>query len=86
MDIFLTKTNDARGKLYAVNKDYLNKIDSESGKYLMDTTSINSEFYDYGPSFYGENIVFTSSRSEGNLYAKIHDWTKQNFTDLFIAL
>ena len=85
MDIFLTKTNDARGKLYAVNKDYLNKIDSESGKYLMDTTSINSEFYDYGPSFYGENIVFTSSRSEGNLYAKIHDWTKQNFTDLFIA-
>ena len=85
MDIFLTKTNDARGKLYAENKDYLNKIDSESGKYLMDTTSINSEFYDYGPSFYGENIVFTSSRSEGNLYAKIHDWTKQNFTDLFIA-
>ena len=85
MDIFLTKTNDARGKLYAENKDYLNKIDSESGKYLMDTTSINSEFYDYGPSFYEENIVFTSSRSEGNLYAKIHDWTKQNFTDLFIA-
>ena len=85
MDIFLTKTNDARGKLYAENKDYLNKIDSESGKYLMDTTSINSEFYDYGPSFYGENIVLTSSRSEGNLYAKIHDWTKQNFTDLFIA-
>ena len=85
MDIFLTKTNDARGKLYAANKDYLNKIDSESGKYLMDTTSINSEFYDYGPSFYGENIVLTSSRSEGNLYAKIHDWTKQNFTDLFIA-
>lgn len=85
MDIFLSKTNDARGKLYAENKDYLNKIDSESGKYLMDTTSINSEFYDYGPSFYGENIVLTSSRSEGNLYAKIHDWTKQNFTDLFIA-
>lgn len=85
MDIFLTKTNDARGKLYAENKNYLNKIDSESGKYLMDTTSINSEFYDYGPSFYEENIVFTSSRSEGNLYAKIHDWTKQNFTDLFIA-
>lgn len=85
MDIFLTKTNDTRGKLYAENKDYLNKIDSESGKYLMDTTSINSEFYDYGPSFYGENIVLTSSRSEGNLYAKIHDWTKQNFTDLFIA-
>ena len=85
MDIFLTKTNDTRGKLYAEKKDYLIKIDSVSGKYLMDTTSINSEFYDYGPSFYEENIVFTSSRSEGNLYAKIHDWTKQNFTDLFIA-
>ena len=85
MELFNQKTNDSRGKLYAENKDYLSDIEAVSGKYTMDKTDINSEFYDYGPSFFGKQIVFTSSRSEGNQYSKIHDWTKQNFTDFFVT-
>ena len=63
---------------------YLKDIEAITPKYKINKTDINSEFYDYGPSFFGNQIVFTSSRSEGNLYSKIHDWTKQNFTDLFV--
>ena len=85
MELFNQKTNDSRGKLYAENKDYLKDIDAVSGKYTMDKTDVNSEFYDYGPVFFGNQVVFTSSRSEGNQYSKIHDWTKQNFTDLFVV-
>ena len=85
MELFAQKTDDSRGKLFEENKNYLKKIEANSGKYTMDKTDVNSEFYDYGPSFFGKQIVFTSSRSEGNLYSKIHDWTKQNFTDLFVA-
>ena len=85
MELFAQKTNDTRAKLFQENKDYLSDIDAVSGKYTMDKTDINSEFYDYGPTFFGKQIVFTSSRSEGNQYSKIHDWTKQNFTDLFVA-
>ena len=85
MELFAQKTNDTRAKLFQENKDYLTDIDAVSGKYTMDKTDINSEFYDYGPTFFGKQIVFTSSRSEGNQYSKIHDWTKQNFTDLFVA-
>ena len=85
MELFAQKTDDSRGKLFEENKNYLKNIEANSGKYTMDKTAINSEFYDYGPSFLGNQIVFTSSRSEGNLYSKIHDWTKQNFTDLFVA-
>lgn len=85
MELFTQKSNDSRAKLYQENKDYLTDIDAVSGKYTMDKTDVNSEFYDYGPSFWGKQIVFTSSRSEGNLYSKIHDWTKQNYTDLFVA-
>ncbi|WP_324068919.1 MAG: OmpA family protein [Flavobacterium sp.] len=86
MELFAAKTNDSRGKLFLQNKNYLNDIDVNTGKYILDTTNINSEFYDYGPSFFGNKIVFTSSRSDGNQYTKIHDWTKQTFTDLFIVL
>ncbi|TXI67386.1 MAG: flagellar motor protein MotB [Flavobacterium sp.] len=85
MELFAQKTNDTRAKLFQENKDYLTDIDAVSGKYTMDKTDVNSEFYDYGPTFFGKQIVFTSSRSEGNQYSKIHDWTKQNFTDLFVA-
>lgn len=85
MELFAAKTNDSRGKLFLQNKNYLNDIDVNTGKYILDTTNINSEFYDYGPSFFGNKIVFTSSRSDGNQYTKIHDWTKQTFTDLFIV-
>ena len=82
---FNQKTSDSRGKLYAENKNYIKDINAVSGKYTVDKTDINSEFYDYGPSFFGKKIVFTSSRSEGNTNPKIHDWTKQNFTDLFVT-
>ena len=85
MELFAKKTDDSRAKLYQQNKDYLTDIDAVSGKYTMDKTDVNSEFFDYGPTFFGKQIVFTSSRSEGNQYTKIHDWTKQNFTDLFVA-
>lgn len=85
MELFAQKTDDSRAKLYQQNKDYLTDIDAVSGKYTMDKTDVNSEFFDYGPTFFGKQIVFTSSRSEGNQYSKIHDWTKQNFTDLFVA-
>lgn len=85
MELFNEKTTDSRGKLFNENKNYLKDIEAVTPKYKINKTDINSEFYDYGPSFFGNQIVFTSSRSEGNLYSKIHDWTKQNFTDLFVA-
>ena len=85
MELFNEKTTDSRGKLFNENKNYLKDIEAITPKYKINKTDINSEFYDYGPSFFGNQIVFTSSRSEGNLYSKIHDWTKQNFTDLFVA-
>ncbi|RTL12268.1 MAG: flagellar motor protein MotB [Flavobacteriaceae bacterium] len=85
MELFAQKTNDSRAKLFQENKNYLTNIDAVSGKYTINKTDVNSEFYDYGPTFFGKQIVFTSSRSEGNQYSKIHAWTKQNFTDLFVA-
>lgn len=83
LEMFNQKTNDSRGSAFAKNKDYLKDIDAVSGKYSIGTTTINSEFSDYGPSFFGNQLVFTSSRKEGALYNKIHKWTMQNFTDLY---
>lgn len=85
MALFYQKSKDSRGKLFIQNQDYLSDIEAASGKYIINKTGINSEFYDYGPSYFGDKLVFTSSRSEGNTHSKIHNWTNQNFTDLFVA-
>lgn len=83
LSLFNEKTNDSRGNEFAKNKDYLKNIEAISGKYTIGKTSINSEFSDYGPSYFGNQLVFASARKEGALFNKIHDWTKQNFTDLY---
>lgn len=85
MTLFQEKTIDSRGSMFAETKNNWNALSSDSKKYTLFKTSINSKNYDYGPVFYGDQIVFTSSRSEGNQHSKIHNWTKQNFTDLFVA-
>ena len=83
--IFNKNTTDSRGKEFANNKDYLSDIELNSGKYTIEKTDINSEYMDYGASYFGNQIVFTSSRTDGAIYSKVHDWTNQNFTDLYIA-
>jgi len=82
---FYEKSPDSRAKLYAENKDYLKDIEINSGKYTVTPTDINSEFSDFGPAFFGDKIVYSSSRKEGALYNKINPWTEQNYRDLYVV-
>jgi len=50
----------------------------------LDKTAINTKYSDFGPSFYGDKVVFASS-SIGTEGDKIHEWNNQPFTDLFVA-
>lgn len=85
LSLFNKNTTDSRGTEFANNKNYLSDIEENSGKYTLAKTDINSEYMDYGASYFGNQIVFTSSRTDGAIYSKVHDWTNQNFTDLYIA-
>lgn len=76
---------DIRAKLYAENRDYLEVIKKNSGRYEVKTTNINSKYSDYGPSFLGDKLVFTSSRDTVGFSRKIDRWTNQSFTTLYVA-
>lgn len=82
---FNSLTNDSRGEKYSKNKDYLNDIESNSGKYNVEATNINTKFSDFGPAFFGKSIVFSSSREDGAVSSKINKWTNQNNRDLYVA-
>ncbi|MCW2120885.1 OmpA family protein [Flavobacterium sp. 7A] len=78
-------SDDTRAELYTENQNYLNDIEANTGKYNVEKTNINTEFYDYGSSFYGKKLVFTSSRSTGGKNQKKHTWTNQYYTNIFVA-
>jgi len=77
--------NDSRAKLFEKNKNYLDIIKENSGRYKVEDAGINSKYSDYGSSFYMNKLVFTSARDTGSLEQRKHKWTGQYFTNLYVA-
>lgn len=78
-------TDDSRGKRFIEKKNYLEVIKANSGRYTIEDAGINSAFSDYGSSFSGTKLVFTSARDTGSFSQKKHKWTNQNFTNMYAA-
>lgn len=86
LEIFNQKSgNDSRGKLLENNKNYLEQIKANSGRYKIEDAGINTKYSDYGSSFYGNKLVFSSARDTGSLGQRKHSWTDQYFTNLYTA-
>ncbi len=77
--------NDARAQLFDKNRNYLAEIKKNSGRYKLEDAGINSKYSDYGPSFAGNKVVFSSARDTGNFSKRIHTWTGEHFTNLYSA-
>lgn len=76
---------DSRAKLYESNKDYYTVIKQNSGRYDLRTTEINSALSDYGTSFYGDEVVFASTRERRGVSKSIQKWNNQSFSSLYTA-
>ena len=86
LEIFNQKSgNDTRGKLFKNNKNYLDQIKANSGRYKIEDAGINSKYSDYGSAFYGNKLVFSSARDTGSLGQRKHTWTDQYFTNLYTS-
>ena len=82
----LAKSSDLRAGIFNKNQKYLEKIESNSGRYTVKNLSLNSNVSDFSPSFYGEkNIVFSTARDSGIVTKKIHQWNKGAFLNLYNA-
>ncbi len=79
------KMNDKRAKKFVENQDYLKKIEARSGKYDIETLSINSPQSDFAPSFNGEQLVFSTARDSGFTSRRIHQWNNGAFLNLYIS-
>ncbi|MAZ71552.1 MAG: flagellar motor protein MotB [Flavobacteriaceae bacterium] len=69
---------------YKNDPDYLESIAFEAKGYELEKVAVNTKFSDFGPSYYGDKLVYASAttNTEG---AKNFEWTDQPFLDLFVA-
>ena len=77
--------NDERAILFNKNRNYLETIKSNSGRFVIQDAGINSEFSDFGSALSENLLVFASSREVKGLSQKKMQWTNQSFTNLFGA-
>ncbi len=64
MDRFkVQKPEDLRAIDYTENKDKLNTLLTDNGRFKVNNSKVNTDAQDFGPSYYKDKIVFASSRS-----------------------
>ncbi len=76
---------DKRGLLFESNKDYLEQIKLNSGRFEITDAGINSKYSDYGSAFLDNKLVFASARDTGGVARKTFKWTNKSFTNLYSA-
>ncbi|SDN13332.1 OmpA family protein [Kriegella aquimaris] len=76
-------TDDIRAKAYKSEKEYLEDIRKNSGRYNLENFEYNSPYSEFAPSFYKKGLIFSSDRDTGNLARYRHTWNSKDFLDLY---
>ncbi|MBL4662175.1 MAG: OmpA family protein [Flavobacteriaceae bacterium] len=71
-------------KNFNEDPNYLESIAFKAKGYEVEKVDINTDASDFGPSYYGDKLVFASS-SRSNEGTKTHEWNQQPFLDLYVA-
>ena len=79
----LLRPLDKRSELFKSNEDYLITIAEQSGRFEIKKLKINSEYSDFGPSFYKDEVIFSSARDTGLVVKNINKWNDKTFLDLY---
>jgi len=79
------KKADIRALKFKQNKDYLQSIKKNSGRYDLKNIAINSTSADFAPSFFGEQLIFSTARDTGRILKSVHKWNNKPFTNLYTA-
>ncbi len=77
--------NDQRAKLFEQEKNYLETVKSNSGRYTVDNLNINGDLIDYGSTVYDNKLIFASSRDLPAYTKRTIKWNNQPFTNLYTS-
>lgn len=74
---------DKRAVLFLKNKNYLEDIKANSGRFDIADAGVNSKDSDYGSTILDNKLVFTSARDTGAIIKKNFKWTNKAISTLY---
>ncbi|MRX39743.1 OmpA family protein [Flavobacterium sp. LC2016-23] len=75
--------SDQRAILFSKNRNYLEDIKTNSGRFEIADAGINSKDSDYGSTVLDNKLVFTSARDTGSIVKKSFKWTNKSISTLY---
>lgn len=85
MDKFAqVKPTDLRAIDYLANKNEYNNWSKDSKVFKIEILNLNTNEVDFGPTYYKDKIVFTSSRNK-KVFSKEDNWHNEPYLDLYMA-
>jgi outer membrane protein OmpA-like peptidoglycan-associated protein len=78
-------SNDKRGQLWAGNKGFYQKLQEDQGRFIIEPLNINTEQQDFGTSYFGDKVVFASTRQAVQVVKKEWNWNQLPYLDIYIA-
>ncbi len=70
---------------YMWQKNYNDSLSKTKPLYTIKNLDVNTENSDFGTTFYGDKIVFTSSRDAAKLTTNLYAWNNQPFLNLYVG-
>ncbi|MEQ9261630.1 MAG: OmpA family protein [Owenweeksia sp.] len=86
-DKFIEKQpKDTRALAYkAYSTEKVTELLTDKERYQVFRISVNSEYDDFSPMYYGQKVVFATNRPEGLLVSRKHSWNDLPYVDLYVA-
>lgn len=82
----IASKNEPRLQKISNSIQHLNDLASaDTGNIRISLLPFNSKESDFSPAFFGDGIIFSSTRLSTDLIQRNHTWTDKNFTNLFIS-
>lgn len=89
-DELFKKRLEAKGDQEAINRfvnqrKYLDSLNREPSNFTVTNLAVNTDKSDFGTAFYGNQIVYSSSKDTTKVGGKIYAWNDQPFLELYVA-
>lgn len=79
------KGNKALTERFIRQKKHLDSVNATPSLYTIFNLAVNTDKADFGTAFYGNQIVYSSSKDTTKPGAKTYSWNEQPFLELYVA-
>lgn len=79
------KNDNAASRYFASTQKYLDSLTQKGSLYQIRNLDINSPNSDFGTSFYGNKLVYSSAKEVTGVNKKIYSWNEQPYLAMFVA-